>query len=223
MALNVWQMAPLLVLATLVSIAMLGVLIWFVFGKRIRTMIQERGLVDTPSDFNRITQKEVSLYRVHKSTGFSLNLIMLVAVFSMGMSWILVDILSSKDWCQNILVANKIATKTAVDAANATADTVTSGGVSNAVDVLNGCIGLQAKIISALTVNSYILSGTVTAALLVLIIVVVANAQFKGKVSREGISGELQAADGSGAVVTTTTETKVSGDAEVSGTEEVKG
>jgi hypothetical protein len=87
------------------------------------------------------------------------------------MATVLIDTLSSPDWCSKALQAERLSTER-------------GGGLTSCVDLLT----IQLK---ALAVNSHIVLGVFALCLLVLIVIVIAGGKLSFAASKDGVTGNI--------------------------------
>lgn len=108
----------------------------------------------------------------HKIVGFALVCVAVSTGFIIHMQMKLTDILAAPDWCARAINAEKLA----------------AGRQATSIET---CKDLLLKQVGSLALNSHIFAGIIAVCLLVLIVIVVAGAQLRGKVSRDGAEVDI--------------------------------
>lgn len=166
----------------IIGLLLTSVLVWKFVGPQVIGYFKSNLLLSIPEDFKDLTNENVTLYRMHKSTIFAFRLVTFISLFAMFMSMIVMYILTNKNWCPDL---------TTVHSAIIQMKTPTAPELNQYFSVLQQCVSLQRDIISTLGMNGYVFNGTITLAMVVLIVVVIAQAHLKGSIGPKGLEGEI--------------------------------
>jgi hypothetical protein len=106
---------------------------------------------------------------------FAVICVAVTSAFVMYMSYVLIQILASPEWCGKALQAEKISSQN-------------FGGLTACIDLLKIQLG-------SLATNSYIFGGVVALCLLTLNVIVIAGGRLSLAVSKAGLSTNMEADD----------------------------
>jgi hypothetical protein len=106
---------------------------------------------------------------------FAVICVAVTSAFVMYMSYVLIQILASPEWCGKALLAEKISSQN-------------FGGLTACIDLLKIQLG-------SLATNSYIFGGVVALCLLTLNVIVIAGGRLSLAVSKAGLSTNMESDD----------------------------
>lgn len=100
---------------------------------------------------------------------YAVGLVAATSLFIMGMNVWQTYLLSSSNWCNRALGAEKLTV-----------------GDNSRLDAMTACIGLLTRQVNAISQNALIYAGTLALCLLVLVVIVLANARLNASASLHG-------------------------------------